>query len=1365
MNATELPDPGGASREFDRVMRAVLDALPSQTAILDEAGTIVVVNAAWEQFARENGGVPECIGVGCNYLEVCDHAARHGGELGDAPHRIASAIRALIESGTPTDTCHIEYACHSPIEQRWFYCRVGRISDVGLPLRIIVSHENVSALRQTERALLASEARFSGAFEHAQVGIALTGRNGEFLQVNRKYCEIAGRTSDELMGLTVATVTFADDVADDEDKRDSLHRNELESYVQEKRYLRPSGETRWVVVTASQVRRPDGSIDCSLAVVEDIHERKLTMLALEALNTERVGEAFLQTVTDALTKLLDVDWAFVAELDRAAGRSVHARAHSEMGVSVPGFSFELDGTPCDLVVGKELSIVSEGLHDRYPQHPIVAKGAESYAAVPLWTEGKVPIGSLVVMSRKPMRDIETVKTLLLLFATRVSAEIEAGRERQKFQDLFDSSPSAVLMMDRHGVIVLASQAMRPVLGREPDSFIGQSVWQLFQQDDSPRYREAIETIARAPAEAPPVRYEARLLHADQRLIDVEVHLSRTESADGTMVIAHLQDISERKAAQLALQRTNRDLEVRVTARTEELERASAELEIKEEESRSVLTHMVDCVVGIDERGIIYMANDAVTRILGYLPAELLGRNVSMLMPEPFRSAHDGYLENYHVSGVPKIIGSGRNVPGLHKDGHVIDMELTVTKYTVRGSRRYTGILRDISERVHMIKALEQAVQNAEQASRAKSAFLAVMSHEIRTPMNGVLGMVQVLQQSRLRDNQVETVQVIHDSALALLHIVDDVLDFSKIEAGEFHIEQAAMSVAAVTEGVCDALVQVASAKGTELRVFTDPRIPALTVGDAARLRQVLLNLAGNAIKFSGGQDRKGRVAVRAVAKHGGNGRTVVEIAISDNGVGMDEATVEKLFSPFTQADMTTTRRFGGTGLGLSISKRLLLLMGGDIGVESRPGVGSVFTVRLPLEPSNEARPEHANDSAPRLDGLSCIVLADEPGFGKDLAAYLKHAGAMVQGVSATADAPQRLDGLTQGAWIVVTDARADEVGFAQALCRQSIPGPVRFVTIDRAATHRPRVLSPDRIDVGGMALHRTIFLEAVALVEGGSLSGPTDAAVFEEETMPAPLTGEEVKPRVGQILVAEDYEINQKVLRKQFALFGWTPDIAPNGLEALERWRRGDYVLVLTDLHMPEMDGYELSRAIRQEEAASGRRRTPIIAFTANAIKGEADRCRDVGMDGYITKPVQLSTLESLVRKWLNNTAGTGADATVSSHSSHQPARTVVDVDVLRGLVGDDPAVIREFLGDFRSSAERAAADIWLAIQAGRLEAVGANAHKLKSSARSVGALALGDLCARMEAACHGGQIDAVHALGREFETEMAAVQEFLRNR
>ena len=676
---------------------------------------------------------------------------------------------------------------------------------------------------------------------------------------------------------------------------------------------------------------------------------------------------------------------------------------------------------------------------------------------------------------------------------------------------------------------------------------------------------------------------------------------------------------------------------------------------------------------------------------------------------------------------------------------------TVALLTLFGS-----ILRDLRERNRSRKAIEQAQAEAQRATQVKSDFLAAMSHEIRTPMNGVIGMLEVLQQSSLMGPQLEMVTLIRESADSLLTIIDDILDFSKIEAGRLEIESLPISAADAVEKTCGLLNRLAERKGGTLTVFADPAIPATVLGDEVRLRQVLINLTNNAIKFSSGLEHPGQVSVRAVLVERKPDSAVVEFRVADNGIGMDEAAVAKLFTNFAQADASTTRRYGGTGLGLVICKQLVDLMGGIITVTSTVNKGSTFTVRVPFRLAPQ--PVDAAEPASDIKDLPCLVIGGGAGLADDLAAYLASDAALVARALDLTAAREWTRAQRPGLaiWVVDAGETPPASGELVAAIRARADLAVRtvVVVVGRGQRRNPRAAADGIIMIDGNALNRRTLINAVAIAAGRASPKPEmPSGKRSTITTPPPAREYAIQQR-RLILVAEDNEINQKVIRQQLTLLGYAIDVAANGREALRRWQSGDYALLFTDLHMPEMDGYDLTLAIRVGEG--GRSRMPIIALTANALSGESERCRAVGMDDYLSKPASLAELAAALDKWLPAVAASPA----APGSTPMP----VDVTVLEALVGSDQQIIREFLQEFRVTALRSAAELADACAAQRPADAAAIAHKLKSSARSVGALKLGELCSAMEAAAAAGEHTALAALLPRFEAEMAAVDGYLRS-
>lgn len=895
------------------------------------------------------------------------------------------------------------------------------------------------------------------------------------------------------------------------------------------------------------------------------------------------------------------------------------------------------------------------------------------------------------------------------FARRLRAETALRDNEESLNITLHSIGDAVLAVDTGLRITRINHAAARLTGWPQAEAMGRPVDEVFRIINEETRRPAVIPVEKVlqTGEVQGLANHTLLIARDGSECPIADSAAPICDAEGRVrgVVLVFRDVSQERAADLALRN-------------------------KEAETRTILNNLIDGVITIDTRGTVCSANSSVARILGYSPEEIIGRNVSMLMPEPHCSHHDVYLKHYLRTGERRIIGIGREVEGRHKDGRLIPLDLSVSEYELQGERMFAGSLRDIRERKQYIADLLQSRAEAEQANHAKSAFLAAMSHEIRTPMNGVIGMVDVLVHGHLTEHQAELVSTIRESGTNLLSIIDDILDFSKIEASRLEIERTPVCVADLLESLAVSLIPVAGQRGADIQLFISPEIPARVLTDDIRLRQVLNNLVGNAIKFSSGQPgKRGRISVRAEVAQADPLRLAFRIA--DNGIGMTAESLKNLFTPFTQAEVSTTRRFGGTGLGLAICKRLVDMMEGEITVESTSGVGSTFTVNLPLERA----PEQPMPSLPDLNGIDCILVNEGCLAANDISIYLEYAGARVYLESDASAAAHKAADLT-GPVVVIRDSehtRTVPDGDYAALQK------VGHLLITRNYPGARLEVSGAAILDGGV-LRRQALLRAVAVAAGRALPEIVhdvggDAAMRLPET--PSLTVAEARAQGRLVLVADDDDINRKVILEQLGLLGYGAEVAQDGEEALRMWRNGEYALLLTDLHMPKMDGYTLAGSIRREEVPPGR--LPILAITANALRGEASRALAAGMDDYLTKPVQLRVLKDVLDKWLPQQSGAALFSSQTEETQGTRAAAVMDVEVLKGLVGDDEAVVERFLSVFLASAGNMAEELQIAFTLGDLQQAAAVVHKFKSASRSVGALALGDLCTQLESAAMAG--------------------------
>ncbi|WP_344800391.1 response regulator, partial [Actinokineospora diospyrosa] len=636
----------------------------------------------------------------------------------------------------------------------------------------------------------------------------------------------------------------------------------------------------------------------------------------------------------------------------------------------------------------------------------------------------------------------------------------------------------------------------------------------------------------------------------------------------------------------------------------------------------------DAMVIVDERGLITLVNQQTERLFRYRADELVGKPVEVLIPEQFRRDHVRNRHEYLTSPSHRGMGVGLELVGQRSDGSQFPVEISLAPLATDQGVLVSAAIRDTSERREAEQALAAARDEALAAVRVKSQFVAMVSHEIRTPMNGVIGLTDLLLDTPLDASQQRYAQSIRASGRALLTIINDILDFSKAEAGKVELVETEFAMDQVLGEVVHAAVEAARDKDIEVVGHYPPELPIRLRGDAGRLRQVLLNLLGNAVKFT----ERGSVVLRAELQGvDEDGRVRICFAVEDTGIGIAVAELPSLCEPFSQVETAANRRFGGTGLGLAITRELVGLMGGELEVASEPGRGSRFSFTMPFDRA----PEADAPASQHLAGRRLLLLDDNP-TTRDL--ITRHSWAWGMVLTSETDLTSMLDRLR------AAEPREpfDVVVINQHVANRRGLDLVAEIAADADLAHIGTVLLTSgsyqddqrAIEAGASAvLPKPINPSQLYNCLVGLLDPPagpaTGATSFPVQRGSSEVNGE-------MILLAEDNEINQMVAVGILTKLGYQVDVADNGLEVLRLVGTKPYAAILMDCQMPEMDGLTATVELRRRGEATGV--PPIIAMTAGALAEDKQACLDAGMDDYVTKPVDPVVLRNTLEKWIQRT-------------------------------------------------------------------------------------------------------------------------------
>jgi PAS domain S-box-containing protein len=803
-------------------------------------------------------------------------------------------------------------------------------------------------------------------------------------------------------------------------------------------------------------------------------------------------------------------------------------------------------------------------------------------------------------------------------------------------------------------------------------------------------------------------------------------------------------------------------------------------------SSAMLAAALDCVVSMDHCGRVVEWNAEAERTFGYSREEALGQEMAgLIIPPALRESHRAGLQRHLATGEGPVIGNRLEISAVRRDGTEFPVELAISRLA-GDPPRFTGFIRDITQRRKTEEEREEARQAAEAAARAKSEFLATMSHEIRTPMNAVIGMTGLLLDTPLSPEQQEYAQVIRDSGDALLTIINDILDFSKIEAGQMEMERQPFDLRDCVESALDLVAARAAERGLDLAYVMSADTPPAVVGDVTRVRQILVNLLSNAVKFT----ERGEVVLSLSSLPLTTGQYELRFDVRDTGIGIPPDRMDRLFRSFSQVDASTTRRYGGTGLGLAISRRLCDMMGGRIWAESTVGIGSTFHMALPLTISPHAVHPLIDFDQPILEGRRLLIVDDNATNRQILCLQ-----AQTWGMNAVdcATAREALDLLQRGerfdlAILDIQMPDMDGITLASEMNRCCADLPMPLVGLSSVWPRRADVLEAGFAEMLTKPIKQSQLYNVLANVLSAR---PKPSGAVPAPGGSSPAYDVELGRRLPlRILIAEDLAVNQKLMQGLLAKFGYRADVAGNGIEVLQALKRQPYDVILMDVQMPEMDGLEASRQITHRYGP--RQRPRIVALTANAMKEDREVCLAAGMDDYLAKPVKPEVLrEALIRcgEWRK-----GAKAADQDEANRPPMDRAAsepgvqtDVETVRRVVnaapqtGETPRnsvaaseppvdeiiesiflkdlrsmrdILPELLETFQSDVLPRLAAMRVAVSNGDRESLVRAAHGVKGAAGNIGGRRLAELCHQLEEQGRAGSVERADALFPEVEAE-----------
>jgi PAS domain S-box-containing protein len=1156
-------------RHQKQLLETITDNAPSMLFMTDPMGRVTFANPA----ARHLTGYDEQELIGQILHEKIHHSRPDG-----SPYPISDCRLHNVLPFDERITGHEEMFVRKDGTFFSVRCAASSIIQDGMPVGTVIEGQDITKEKKAERALRDSEERLRMLSNYVPVFVWACRADGWCYSLNDRWYEYTGFKPEQALGVGWL------DALHPEDREQALSKwaqavARGDGYEMELRCRRHDGEYRWFIAKALPVKDAGGLITDWFGTSLDIHDRKSWEQSLAHL------AAIVTSSQDAVISFSRdskiVTW------NRAAEKLFGWSAEEALGQTA------------EIYVPPECSDESAQITETLRR----GEAIDQLETVRRRKDGSRIGVSLTISPIKVDQELIGVSVTARDITDR--KRIEQQREQQS--RLLDLSLDAISVWSVAHGIEYWNEGAEKLYGYSADEATGRSMQDLLKTSQSVSLQEIEDQIRREG------EWEGRISHVNKRGGQVAV-LSRQQRIarpDGEVILE-----------------VNRDITI-----LEEAEQAVAEAAAH---LRAIVETAVDGIITIDENGIIASVNPAVEKMFGYSARELIGRNLSMLMAEPYRSEHNDYLDYYRRTGERKVIGVGREVRGRRKDGSEFPVDLGVSETMIGARRFFTGLVRDATGRKQVEQALIDAKEAADTASYAKSEFLANMSHEIRSPLTGVLGYAEILL-NRLKDpNDLDCVRTIKQSGQYLLQIINDILDLAKIEAQGVELDREMIYLPAFLSEVYALMEVNAKEKALPLFLKYDGFIPQKIESDSKRLRQILINLLSNAIKFT--DHGKVEFAVRFL-----RAESQLQFEVSDSGIGMTEEQQQNLFRPFTQGDSSVTKVYGGTGLGLAITRRLVGALGGAIAVESLSGRGSTFRVTVPVQVLSNA--SYGSSMTQKNGGVArlfaekmaarVLICEDQPEIRRLMGCFIEDAGGRVtltdSGEAALEVVQQAGDELD----VILLDIqmpRLDGYEVARRIRQLGFRKPVIAVTAAAMPSDREKCLKAGCDDYLPKPIEFETLLSTIARYTAKPAPDQPSLNLVERQpsadTAPADdsFTASST-PKHWRILVVDDRPVALNATSRLLELEGHTVRSASTGHAAIRVAREFAPDLVLLDISLPDISGYEVFRRLKASESLAG---TVFVALSGHGYE-ERLRARQVGFDDYLMKPFDIKEVDRLI--------------------------------------------------------------------------------------------------------------------------------------